>query len=99
MSLVPQALQYLMDLMEGAESEAVRIRAVENVLDRAGLKVAEELAIIPQEASNASLDAAIAAALAARGHAVPAGDQVEEGDDDPEVLDAEVVEPGDTGAS
>ena len=65
-ALIPKAL-YTMSEMMSAESEAVRVRAAIDVLDRAGLKAAEQLTIIPQSAPNEELDAAIIDALRSRG--------------------------------
>lgn len=66
LALVPGALATLEDMLT-ADSEAVRVRAAIDLLDRAGLKPATELAVSQQEAPNASLDAAILDALRARG--------------------------------
>jgi phosphopentomutase len=46
---VPGALMVLKNLSEGAESESVRLGAVKDILDRAGLKPTEK---IKQEVSH-----------------------------------------------
>jgi hypothetical protein len=46
---VPGALMVLKSLSEGAESESVRLGAVKDILDRAGLKPTEK---IKQEVSH-----------------------------------------------
>ena len=65
-ALVPKAL-FTMSEMLSAESEAVRVRAATDILDRAGLKASEQLTIIPQSAPNEELDAAIIEAMKSRG--------------------------------
>lgn len=50
----------------GAESEAVRQRALADLLDRAGLKASDKLELTETPIDNESLDAAIAAALRIR---------------------------------
>lgn len=82
LAFAPRAIQELERLATGAESEAVRVRAIIDILDRAGLKVAEELAVVPQEATNRQLDEAIAAALLARGVNVSAPDPLDDLDAD-----------------
>jgi HEAT repeat protein len=61
-----QALETMVALLR-SESDAVRVRAAADLLDRAGLKQATELAVSQADAPNAELDAAILAALEARG--------------------------------
>ena len=78
--LAPAAIQTLVAALRD-DSGAVRVRAAIDLLDRAGLKAAEEHVIVPQEATNAALDAALLAALEARGTVVT------------RVLDAEAEEP------
>lgn len=49
-----------------AKNEAVRLRALQDVLDRAGLKVTDRLEISQSEISNEDLDTLIAKALEER---------------------------------
>lgn len=68
---VPRALQEMERLAQGAESEAVRVRALIDLLDRAGLKAPDEHVLIPSDAPNEDLDARIMAALEARAAGLP----------------------------
>lgn len=69
LALVPEAIATMVGLLE-AGSEATRFRAAADLLDRAGLRPADEVVVTTAEAPNADLDAAIVAALEARGHGV-----------------------------
>ncbi len=40
---IPQALKWVTDLAENAESESVRLGAVKDILDRAGMKPVEKI--------------------------------------------------------
>jgi phage terminase small subunit len=40
---IPQALQWVTDLAEKAESESVRLGAIKDILDRAGMKPVEKI--------------------------------------------------------
>ena len=40
---IPASLKWLSDLAEGAESESVRLGAIKDILDRAGLKPVEKV--------------------------------------------------------
>lgn len=79
---IPDALDTLVAALQDS-SGAVRVRAADSLLDRLGLKAPEEHVLVPQEATNAALDAALVAALEARGAIVA------------RVLEAEVEEPED----
>lgn len=84
LAFAPVALQVLQDIATDPDAaEASRVRAAIDLLDRAGLKVAEEHVLIPAEQANADLDAAIAQALAARQARDGGGDQA---------LDVDLVE-------
>ena len=71
LELVPMALQTLQAMASGASSEAVRVRAAIDLLDRAGLRPADEVVVSTAASTNEDLDAAIIAAMEARG--LPAG--------------------------
>ena len=56
MDCVPGALTQLKTLAEGAESESVRLEAVKDILDRAGLKPAEKIKTEISHVETASTD-------------------------------------------
>ena len=56
MDCVPGALTQLKTLSEGAESEAVRLGAVKDILDRAGLKPTEKVKTEISHVETASTD-------------------------------------------
>lgn len=72
LQMVPDALDgmaVLAGIFEGhpgAKTEQVRQKALADILDRAGLKGAEEVVHVDSELSNEQLDSLIAAALEAR---------------------------------
>ena len=53
---VPGALSQLKSLSEGAESESVRLGAVKDILDRAGMKPADRIQQEISHVENASTD-------------------------------------------
>jgi hypothetical protein len=64
----PMAIRVLHDVARDANAPAAaRVRAAGDILDRAGLKAATEIEVTATMATNADLDAAILAALEARG--------------------------------
>lgn len=69
-SMVPDALtgiEQLAGIMgPGSQKDEVRLRALQDILDRAGLKGADKLEVSEQHLSNEQLDDLIAAALEAR---------------------------------
>ena len=56
MDCVPGALSQLKSLSEGAESESVRLGAVKDILDRAGLKPTERIKTEVSHVETASTD-------------------------------------------
>ena len=56
MDCVPGALSQLKTLSEGAESESVRLGAVKDILDRAGLKPTEKVQTEISHVETASTD-------------------------------------------
>ena len=56
MDCVPGALSQLKSLSEGAESESVRLGAVKDILDRAGLKPTEKVHTEISHVETASTD-------------------------------------------
>lgn len=89
LAYAPRAVQNLVGLAESAESEVVRLRANVEIIDRGiGKAVDVTLDLTPQDVSGglSPLDLRISAVLDSRGVA-PA----------PEILDADLVEPSDTG--
>lgn len=72
LQMVPDALDGMAVLagifegVPGAKNENVRQKALADILDRAGLKAADEVIHSDQELSNEDLDRLIAAALEAR---------------------------------
>lgn len=68
LAFAPKAIQVLESVARDPEAPAAaRVRAAADLLDRAGLKAATELQVSEAPATNADLDAAILAALEARG--------------------------------
>jgi hypothetical protein len=66
-AFVPRALAALEAIaVDTTLPPAARVRALVDLLDRAGLKPATELSVSQAEATNADLDAAILQALEAR---------------------------------
>lgn len=69
-SMVPDALSGIEALAgisgPGSQKDEVRLRALQDILDRAGLKGADKLEVSEQHLSNEQLDDLIAAALEAR---------------------------------
>lgn len=60
---VPDLIAEAVRLATSAESEAVRARMLGDLLDRVGLKAADEVVVSQADAPNADLDAAISTAL------------------------------------
>ena len=90
LALAPRAAQIIATLAESSESDVVRLRAAQDLLDRGlGKAVDLTLDLTPQstEEGPSPLDQRIAAAIALR-----LGDQAQ-----PDIVDAEVVDP-ETGA-
>jgi hypothetical protein len=90
LALAPRAAQIIAALAEGSQSDVVRLRAAQDILDRGlGKAVDLTLDLTPQDATGgpSALDLRIAEALDARG--LGTGDQ--------DVVDAEVIDP-ETGA-
>lgn len=88
LEMVPDAVEAMaglagiVDGVWGAEDEKVRQRALADVLDRAGLRPADQVVLTEQALPNEALDAAIANAMRARG-------MIESQTD---ISDAEIVE-------
>lgn len=86
MQLVPDSIEAMAELAgvvgdaDGAEDEKVKQRALADILDRAGLRPADQVVVTEQSVPNEELDRLIVEAMRVRGMAPPE-----------DVSDAEVV--------